>query len=735
MSNVIIILTILAAALSMAVFVVACMQSPTREQKLLLMMAAALLVQAIGCSLCIMSPWPEGAMMARILSHFGGVHIPLCFVLFFGSISRVKLSKPFTLGLFFGNLIILSLLSTNGYHGLAFTKMEYYKIGNAMVGDIEYGPFYNIYLIWNFAYILIVIYMILKGRRMGNFKYKKIRIGMICCVICAFTAYFPYALEAVFKCPYDLRSITCTIAAGLLLYTIYHFGIYSVNSDFGNAVAEELDDAIIAYRNDKTLVAMNKTAKSICKEINNVSFGLSVEEGGETLKKLLALEEDDVIKIDDRIFTCTIKPVMNQKNERVGSIHWLRDVTKEDATMAETMRLKDEADRANEAKSLFLAHMSHEIRTPINAIIGMDELIIRETGEEGTTERAKDVMRAAKTLLSLINDILDFSKIEAGKMEIVASDYSLASVLKELQIMIKFRAEKKKLDLIFNVDERLPKTLKGDEVRIKQVITNVLTNAVKYTEKGSITVHVHFENRDDGRINLLVDVTDTGIGIKKEDLPKLYGSFERIENDSVHKTEGTGLGMSITTKLLALMEGMITVESEYGKGSTFHIIVPQEVVDVDGIGDFTKAIDEAIDKQEAERILFEAPEATVLIVDDNKVNRVVARSLLKDTKIKFEEADSGKQALEMIKEKRYDIILMDHRMPEMSGIETFEAMQQGGHLNEGVPVIALTADAESGAREFYKSKGFAEYLVKPIDPILYEKLILMFLDKEKVKYL
>ena len=391
------------------------------------------------------------------------------------------------------------------------------------------------------------------------------------------------------------------------------------------------------------------------------------------------------------------------------------------------------AKKSSEAKSNFLSNMSHEIRTPINAVLGMNEMIIREASEEDIVEYAQNIKSAGNSLLSLVNDILDFSKIEAGKMEILPVQYNLGSLINDLINLISARASDKGLDLEVNVDEHIPANLIGDEIRIKQCVTNILTNAVKYTEKGSVTFNVSCEKVNDINIALKFQIIDTGMGIKEEDIAKLYSPFERIEEIRNRSIEGTGLGMSIVKQLLALMDTKLVVESEYGKGSDFSFAVKQQVVSWDEIGDFKEKYKEYISSQESYHQRFEAPDAEVLVVDDTEMNLTVFKSLLKQTKVKIDTAESGEKMLKMVVKKHYDVIFLDHRMPQMDGIEAYEIMKGlEDNLNKDTPVIALTANAVSGAREEYMKHGFTDYLSKPINGAVLEEMLEHYLPAEKI---
>lgn len=391
------------------------------------------------------------------------------------------------------------------------------------------------------------------------------------------------------------------------------------------------------------------------------------------------------------------------------------------------------AKQASDAKSSFLSNMSHEIRTPINAIIGMNEMIIRECKDQQILEYANNAKSAGNSLLSLVNDILDFSKIEAGKMEILPVQYDLSSMINDLVNLIAARADEKGLELEINVDSALPSNLLGDEIRLKQVVTNLLTNAVKYTEKGKVALSVTYEKIDDRNISLHFEVSDTGIGIKEEDIAKLYSPFERIEEIRNRTIEGTGLGMSIVRKLLALMDTKLIVESQYGTGSSFRFFVKQVVVSWDEIGDFKDKYKEFISSAHKYHQRFQAPDAQILVVDDTEMNLTVIKSLLKETLVQVDTAISGFETLDKVVENKYDIIFLDHRMPEMDGIETFQKMKiLNGNKNKNTPVIALTANAVSGAKQEYQEIGFNDYLAKPVNTTELERMIEHYLPPEKI---
>ena len=394
---------------------------------------------------------------------------------------------------------------------------------------------------------------------------------------------------------------------------------------------------------------------------------------------------------------------------------------------------KKEIEELNQAENNFFSSMSHEIRTPINTIIGLNEITLRGDIPEDVAENARNIQGASKLLLTLINDILDISKIKSGKMEIVNAAYETGTLFSEIVNMIWVKAREKGLEFKLHVDPSIPSMLCGDEVRIKQILINLLNNAVKYTSEGSVTLSVRCERQGVNRVLVWYSVEDTGQGVKKENIPYIFNAFQRVDEEKNRHIEGTGLGLSIVQQLVELMGGEISVNSVYTKGSKFIVALAQDIVDDKELGAFTLASRTRAQSDGPYRQSFEAPDAHILVVDDNDMNLVVVTKLLAETKIQIDTASSGAECLKLTQSHHYDCILMDHMMPEMDGIECLHALrEQPGGLCQGVPVVALTANAGSDNQLLYKKEGFSGYLAKPVGGALLEAAVLSVLPKKLV---
>ncbi len=402
-------------------------------------------------------------------------------------------------------------------------------------------------------------------------------------------------------------------------------------------------------------------------------------------------------------------------------------------TTNELNEMAREAATANAAKSTFLSNMSHEIRTPINAVLGMDEMILREAVDPQVIQYAEDIQGAGRTLLSLVNDILDFSKIESGKLELVPADFDFRDMISDVVIMTKKRAEDKGLTFHIEIDPRIPSIMRGDTARLKQEAINIITNAIKYTPEGSVTIRIIMTGRDQDHATIRTMIADTGMGMKEEDLPKLLNPFVRLDESRTRNIEGTGLGMNITAQLLRLMHSSLSVESTYDVGSIFSYTLELPIVDETPIGRYVEVVRSGQGQSRQYHESFHAPTAHVLAVDDAPLNLSVFRGLLKGTQARIDTASSGQEALELAQANTYDVIYLDQRMPEMDGVETLHRLRELPiEYCRKIPVICLTANAITGMREQAMQEGFTDYITKPVNPHQLEESLKNYLPKDKV---
>lgn len=509
------------------------------------------------------------------------------------------------------------------------------------------------------------------------------------------------------------------------------FGISKLTvSDY---LFNQIDYGVMVYDYQRTHILHNTNAE--------VLFGADVEQPFEELVACGGKKEEFAEQLyqgklehykvkclqGNQILSVTSSMVCDEYGEMQNTIVTLVDITYEEELL-ERLRVSDRA------KTDFLTNMSHEIRTPINGIMGMNSLLLRQIDtlpREKIAEYAGNMQRASRTLLAIVNDILDISKIESGKMELLCEGYELASLINDCYTIVASNCKKKNLDLYMEIDENLPSILYGDDVRIRQIVNNFLSNAVKYTKRGHVILKISYSRIDEENINLRIDVKDSGIGIQKKDMENLFQNFTRLEEYKNRNIEGTGLGLSLTKRLVDMMHGEVLVESQYGEGSTFTAIIPQKVICEDGIGDMKQIFENYELSVGAMMPVPQFAGAHILVVDDMEMNRIVAKEMLLQTGAIVDVAGSGEEGLTLMKEQHYDLIFMDQMMPDMDGIATFEEMKRMNHQNKTTPVIAMTANAVKGAKEMYLQHGFADYISKPIFEEKMWKILERFLvDKQ-----
>lgn len=683
-------------------------QKSSEPQKLLLAGSIFVFIDMLGYYYEITSKTIEAALIGIKMEYLGNTVGSLIFIFFVCIYSTKRSYSKFKIFFTINNLSVLALVMTCEHHTLYYKSISMQQMNGMTYVQLEHGIFYYWWVLTSSLLGILVVYI--AGLAYRDHKSKDYpEYAWIIAASAIPTLSWPLNLFHVFgNC--DIGPMTLLITTICLAVITDRYRLFDTVATAKERLMDELGEGILVYDSDGTLSYFNAEAAVLFPELKEE---MDVPEKQYVTEFLL--QNESGFLLNNRYYQWHKNFLFDEKKRFIGQLIRIMDDTDTYEYTNKLIVLKNDAEKANRAKSIFLTNMSHEIRTPLNAIMGMDELILRESDSEEIKGYAGDIKEAGKTLLSIINDILDMSRIESGKLEISEDKYAMNSLLYNVYTMISMKAEEKGLIFTMDIDETIPNKLYGDEVRFKQCMMNLLTNAVKYTKQGNVSFRITWEPMDEEQILLKIAITDTGIGIKKEDLDIIFNSFERVDHQKNKGIEGTGLGLNITRQLVEMMGGTLEVESVYGAGSTFSFTIPQKKRADVPIGRM-KLSNPGNVKAHQSPYQFYAPEASVLVVDDNAVNISVVRGLLKKCGIQLDKALSGPECLDKVSKNHYDIILMDHMMPGMDGIETYRNIQQlETNRCSDTPCIALTANAVSGSREQYLTAGFADYLSKPIN--------------------
>lgn len=684
--------------------------------------------QNIGYLMLLSSENMKEALIAIRIEYMGTAYLVTFMMIFVMQYCKLEMKQGIKVALMvFDTLVLLGVWCCE-YTGVYYASLKFVAEPLPHL-ERSMGPLYIM------ASVLIFLQM-MSGIWVSFRTWKKSSPGRykVCCGLMTLTLFYPLVSYGITMCG-GLKMGSYDSVPGAAALTIFVLGLVMLIGRMfdGQAVAyasiiRKLKEPVILVDNKYRFVECNDRAYEVFPSLAGLQEGDDIADP----MLLFTLQNERISDIisDNFIMRPDVQQIM-ERGEIKGYAVLLSDLTEERKQLEESQQLKLEAEIANKAKSDFLAQMSHEIRTPINAVLGMNEMILRESSEENVKKYAMDIKNSAHSLLSIINEILDLTKIESGRMELIPANYAMSSVLNDLYNMMNIRAKEKNLALVFDIQKDIPSEYFGDDIRLRQILMNLLTNAIKYTQSGTVTFSIKGGSKGT-MAYLRFSVTDTGIGIRPEDIEKLFEKYRRFDEAKHRDIEGTGLGMNITMRLLQLMGSELKVNSTYGKGSCFYFDLHQRITNREALGDFG----ERVTRQEQDyqwQTSFEAPEAHVLVVDDNSVNRKVFMNLLKQTNMQIEEAGGGREALDMIKRQHYDLIFLDHMMPEMDGIETLHEMEKmdlSTSGNEHTPVIMLTANAVVGAEEQYMQEGFSDFLTKPIIPEKLDAAICKHLPRE-----
>lgn len=699
------------------------MAKPSIQQKILLVGTICTFLDMTGYFLEIQSVSPEAARLSIKIEYIGTTMGLLSFLLFSCLYSshlkdrHMKLIKGFYAA---DHIFILILVFTIDHNTLFFKAIDRVMQNGCYFWSIVPGPVYYWWVATTMVLGILITFITLQTA-LEHKGEKRPEYFLLC--LASLNPIFLWLLRMTGVLGYyDPYPMSMMIMESFLVLVMYRYRLFDTVKTAKDRVIDDVKEGVLITDYNGEVIYSNREASRIFPELD-WSDRQAIEE---KVFQFLDVHRDG-FNLEGRHYQWQSGEIYDGNRRKAGVIYRISDITESYLYTKQLINLKEEAEHANEAKSAFLAHMSHEIRTPINAVLGMNEMILRESSSSAIREYALNIQNAGRILLSIINDILDLAKIESGQIEIVQSDYHLGKLLTDIENMVTMRAEESSLALHILADSKLPEMLHGDEKRIKQCIINFLTNSIKYTKEGKVTLQVGFTEAGKEMINLQVSVSDTGIGIQEDKLTLLFEPFVRLDRPENSNVEGTGLGLSITKSLIDRMGGSLRVESVYGKGSVFTFSIPQKVVGAELLGDYKEKSQRIAEK---EREKFIAPQAKILAVDDNRVNITVARGLLKRLKVQFDSAMSGQECLDKINRMHYDIILLDHMMPGMDGVDTLHQMQKMEcFIQEPSVVIALTANAVIGAKEGYLEEGFTDYLSKPIDYVKLEDMIRKYLPE------
>ena len=700
-----------------------------QEQKLLIFIMCGSLIQNAGYLLELTASTVEVAMAAVTVENLGSIFAPLCYCWFIYTYCYARPPKKLLYTLCLINFLALPAVFFN-WNGIYYREFQWLSTAEGYhYVSITYGPLYVLSLITRIIlpYILSIRTLArairLRSDQQVSRQYQTILVITTLPVI-LLVAYI-FKLIVVF----DLTPVTFGISMAMVVIVVWSRRNYDFRHLAAEKVLESLGDGVIALDDHDRLVSYNRAATHIFTSLPTHKLGENIRVVEDFREEMLNERIPWSFSINGQHYECHSKQITDGSGRKQGCVILILDMTDTKAYINEIKRVRQQAEAANTAKSEFLANMSHEIRTPMNAIIGMNDIIMEECRDPSIYAYAKDVQSAARNLLAIINDILDLSKVEAGKMELVYTDYHLKTVVGEVVGMMDMAASKRGLIMKYECDETIPCRYNGDEGRIKQILINILNNAIKFTKEGYVKACVTGKpgGREDEEI-LIFWVEDTGCGIRKEDLGKIFEDFRQVDAKRNRSVEGTGLGLAIVKHLVELMGGGIQVESVYGEGTTVTITIPQKIVDRRSIAEAPEALQEGLESLET----FTAPGVKILIVDDNVINRKVARNFLQRYAFDLDEAESGPEAIERVRQTRYDIIFMDHMMPKMDGIEAAGIIRRDCGENGTAPaIIALTANAMEGMRQKFLSQGFQDFIAKPLDRKALGQLLTRWIPEER----
>lgn len=683
------------------------------NQRNLLLTSLCGFIACVGNALEVYSTSPEEAMVAIKVAYIGKCYIMTFGVLFVSGYSSVKLPRKLFQFLGAVNTLVLASVMTCERHSLYYSSVECEIRPNGRAAMIlGKGPLFYVWI--GLLLLSALLYVIIAWRevRRGS-RIAKMRMSLIFLAVAS-----PMVVGIVFLILrpryFDPASFTIVMSEICFLIAAERYGLLDTLELARERILEDTKDGVIVVDNTKSMILYaNPVADRFVKRVSELNGELNFD--------LLHGANEFVYEFEEKHYEIRISEITQKigSNDIQGYIIWLFDMTFIDRYTNEMIRLREESEKANQAKTHFLAHMSHEIRTPMNSIVGYAEMALRSGDETLVHGYIRNIKESSRTLLHLINEILDISKIETGKMENVKVNYRFQKLLGELRTIMEAQAGKAELAFLMEIDDAIPEYLFGDRVKIQEIMTNLINNGLKYTREGSVTLRVWQKESEEKRVLLQIEVEDTGVGIKEEDYDKVFSKFERLDRQENYLVEGSGLGLSIVKGFVDMLGGTITFESIYGKGTKFIVNIWQEI-------GYEDASAEAEENTADEDIPINS--GRVLIVDDNELNCDVASGIMELLGMRTQTVMSGFECLELLeKGERFDMIFMDHMMPGMDGLETMKKIRAMDDDIALLPIVLLTANAVTGVREEMLREGFDDFLSKPIDVDELRRILIRFL--------
>lgn len=717
---------------------------PSGIQQKLLITCIWGLVATVGNVMEVFSTSPDAAMVAIKVAYIGKCYIVTCALMFVSSYSSVKLPKGLVAFLATANTAVLAAVMTCEHHQLFYTTIHCeMRPGGRAAMFLGHGLFYYIWVA--LLYVGAGMYLFIARREMKrDSRIAKLRMTAIFMAV-AMPVVAALSFLVLRPTYFDPATLAITVSELCFLIAVKRYGLLDTLELAHERIVEETRDGVIVIDNTGSVILyQNRVAENFIKRMTELNGSFDVE--------MLVNANESVYELDDRHYEFRVSNIMqkNGSSEIQGYVAWIFDMTFIDEYTSEMIRLKEEAEHANQAKTDFLANISHEIRTPMNSIVGYAELALQNHDEEAVHGYLKGIKQSSHILLHIINELIDITKIESGRMKIVKASYRFTDLIDEIRHMMEIPAGRAGLAFMIQVDSDLPEYFFDDKVKVQEIIMNLVTNSIKYTQKGHVILKVRFKEIVDNRALINIEVEDTGIGMNEADEELMFAKFERVDREKNYNVRGSGLGLPIVKSLVDMMDGTISYESEPGKGTRFMVDIWQELDKAGGAAkaktqpvsepehrqvNEPKADNESEKAENAESASSEEPEINsgrVLIVDDNLLNLEVASGIMELMGMTARSAESGKECLEVLASgETPDIIFLDYMMPEMDGLETMKRIRALESSVAKVPIVLLTANAVVGVKEEMIDEGFDDFLSKPIEIEELQRILIKYLGEKK----